>query len=135
MWSIIESQLLINFSKVICTLAETLPALGLRLAPLHFRNSAHTRQKHILKMLCSRDILCPKVCLHSDDMFLLFLCHLIDERLIRIHLFYRKVSSLAKRFVLSIKCLIEINITICVRCHDSVVAKLCGLNTALSASP
>ena len=84
MWTIIVTHNVVDSTEIIRTVNKSLPALVLRLTPLHFAECSHTRKEHIEKVVCCRDVFGPEISLNSQDMSLLLISHISSEWLIRI---------------------------------------------------
>ena len=84
-------------------LCESLPILVFRLAPLHLAQCGHTWEEHVLEMVFSLYVLCPDICLDTEDMRLFLLCHLLGIWLIAVYHVYRNESADAERLVVDVK--------------------------------
>ena len=125
----------IDPAELIGAVKESLPILDLRLAPLYLCKRREAWEEHVVEVVSSCDILCPEVCLYSEDVCLLLFCHAFCSRLIGVAFLHWKVSSDCKWLVLLVKRLIVVKVEECIRSHDGVVTHADCLQAAGYASP
>ena len=99
MLAMVVAHDVIDCTEVIGTVEESIPVLVFRLAPLNFTEGSHARKEHVMEVVLCRDVLCPKVCLYSKNMCLLFISHISCKWLIRVAFLNREVSTDRKRLV------------------------------------
>ena len=68
--AICHAHCIVDVEGVHKRLLEPVIVLVLRLAPLNLAECGHSREQHILQVLCSSDILSPQVSLYTEDMLL-----------------------------------------------------------------
>ena len=88
-----------------------------------------------MEMTFGSDIFSPEVCLNTENMCLLLVCHVFSERLERVALFDRKITTDSQRFIFLVERLVVVKVEECVRSHNRVMPQSYSLKTAAYASP
>ena len=117
------------------TLHKGIEITLLRIVPLQFGQSIHTRHSHILHMTKRSDVFRPDVGLHTDDVLLLLGGQFLGQGLELIHTFHGQVTAYAFRFAGDVFALIVVEIEVRTRCHDDIVTFLCRCNATFCTAP
>ena len=95
--------------------------LFVAVAPLDFREGAHTGKEHVLKVILGRDVLCPEIGLHAKDVVFGTGCNAV-EGLVGINILQREVSTNAEGLLVAFNALVVVEVAVSVGSHDGVKA-------------